>query len=74
MHGWVAGDVATEGLASDIQGLFAFQSVHLANTEKNQSWERDTEEERGIKNKPSWSLPSSLNTTLPYGKEDATGI
>ena len=74
MHGWATGDVATEGLASDIQGLFAFQSVHIANIGKTKV-ERDTEEERGIKNKPSQSLPpSSLNATLPYGRDDATGI
>lgn len=73
MHGWVAGDVATEGLASDIQGLFAFQSVHIANIGKTKVG-RDTGEERGIKNKPSPSLPSSLNATLPYGREDATDI
>lgn len=78
MHRMLAGDAAAEGLASDIQGLFAFQSVHIANIGKNKV-ERDTGEEGGIKkkkkkNQPSQSLPSSLNTTLPYGREDATGI
>lgn len=73
MHGWVAGNVATEGLATDIQGLFAFQSVHMANIGKTKVG-RDTGEERGTENKPSRSLPSSLNATLPYGRGDATGI
>jgi len=45
MHGWVAGDVAKEGLASDIQGLFPFQRVHVGNI-ANQSWERHWEGER----------------------------
>lgn len=73
MQGWVVGDAAAEGLASDSHGLFAFQNIHVANTGKTKVG-RDTREEREIKNKPSQSLPSSLNTTRPYGREDATGI
>lgn len=34
VHGWVADDATAKGLASDIQGLFAFQSVHTANIGK----------------------------------------
>lgn len=46
MHRWASGDAATEGLASHIQGLFAFQSVHLANIGKNKAG-RETLGRRG---------------------------
>lgn len=73
MHGWVVGDVATEGLASDIQRLFAFQSVHIANTGKPKLGET-LGRRGGIKNKTGWPLPCSLNAILPHGRGDATGI
>lgn len=46
MYGWASGDAATEGLASNIQGLFAFQSVHLANIGKTKAG-RETLGRRG---------------------------
>lgn len=42
----MVGDVATEGLASNIQGLFAFQSVYIANIGKTKVG-RETPGRRG---------------------------